>query len=152
MNYFLLKLLVCCSLFSFWPGVTFNGESFVTAAHMIDQPIQTASLPKGTWGGQGINLEATDEGAAIEFDCAHGAIATKISPDREGKFEVKGVYVREGFGPTRQGRTPAEQPAVYAGITDVKTMTLSIRMAGSDEVIATYELTHGRSGRVRKCK
>lgn len=123
------------------------------AANMIDESIQTSGpLAKGTWGGMGINFEVADEGADIQFDCAHGSINQKMTPDREGKFEAKGIYVREGPGPIRQGRIPAEQPVTYTGVTDGKTMTITIRVEGSDEVIATYELTHGRSGRVRKCK
>lgn len=155
MNFAFLKLLFCLPVFWLWPGVPVDTQipGTMKAIHMIDQPSQTpAPLPKGTWGGTGINFEATDDGANIEFDCAHGSIATRMTPDREGKFEVKGTYVREGPGPIRQGRIPAEQPATYTGATDGKTMTLSIRIEGSDEVIATYDLTHGRSGRVRKCK
>jgi hypothetical protein len=121
-------------------------------AEKVNQPVQTSSsLPKGAWGGQGISLDATDEGARLEFDCAHGSINEKLTPNREGKFEAKGVFVRERPGPVRRDETASEQPVIYVGTTDGKTMSLTIKSAEGEE-IATYTLTHGRNGRLVKCK
>ena len=96
-------------------------------------------------------MDAGDEAAQLDFDCAHGTISEKLTPDREGKFEARGVYVRERPGPVRQDQPPEEQPVIYVGTTDGKTMSLTIKTA-EGEVIATYNLTHGQHGRVRKCK
>jgi hypothetical protein len=106
----------------------------------------------GTWGGQHISLEATAEGATIDYDCAHGTITEKIVPDRNGKFVVKGFHATERPGPTREGDDQRGQPATYSGETDGKTLTLTVKLTSSNEEVGTFNLTHGRYGRVMKCK
>ena len=105
---------------------------------------------RGTWGGQSIAMEVTDEGAEIEFDCAHGRITEKIAPDGEGKFESKGVFARERGGPERMGENN-DQPAVYRGSIKEKTMTLRIELTRNNEDLGTFTLTHGKAGRLTKC-
>lgn len=105
---------------------------------------------RGTWGGQSIAMEVSDEGAEIEFDCAHGRITEKIAPDADGKFEAKGVFARERGGPQRMGENN-EQPAVYRGSIKEKTMTLSIELTRNKENLGTFTLTQGSTGRIHKC-
>ena len=112
---------------------------------------QNTSDLKGIWGGDHISLEVTDSGAEINYDCAHGSITEKIVPDGRGNFVVKGLHVREHPGPIRQGEDQAGKPATYHGLIDGETMTLTVTLSGSDEAVGTFTLTHGKSGRVRKC-
>ena len=109
------------------------------------------SLAEGTWGGPHISLEVTGEGATVEYDCAHGRITETIVVNSAGKFEAKGVYVREGPGPTRAGGEK-EEPAIYSGTSDGKTLQLTVKLSGTSEPLGTFTLTHGMSGRIRKCK
>jgi hypothetical protein len=104
---------------------------------------------RGTWGAQGIAVEVTDEGAKIEFDCAHGRITERIAPKADGRFEVKGVFAREG-GPVRLGEDN-EQPAVYRGSIKNDTMTLAIELTQNNESIGTFTVTKGKAARIRKC-
>lgn len=129
------------------PAATANTNS------MSNNSTQTSNeMAKGIWGGLHINLEVTDTGATIDYDCAHGSIEGKVVVDREGKFEAKGFHVREGPGPIRVGREPKGQPAIYSGTTDGKNLELTVKLADSEEVIGTFNLTKGQTGRVRKCK
>lgn len=105
---------------------------------------------RGTWGGRSVAMEVGDEGAQIEFDCAHGRITGKIAPDADGKFEAKGVFARERGGPERMGEN-YEQPAIYRGSIKEKTMTLSIELTRNNENLGTFTLTHGSTGRLHKC-
>jgi len=105
----------------------------------------------GIWGGPHISMEATETGAEIEYDCAHGRITERIVPDRSGNFEVKGVHVTEHGGPVREGENN-EKAASYRGSIHDETMTLTVTLSGKNETIGTFTLTHGTSGRVRKCK
>ena len=105
---------------------------------------------RGTWGGEHIAMEVTDGGATIEYDCAHGRITEKITPDAEGKFKAKGTHKREHGGPTRDDEDDG-QPAIYRGSIKAETMTLTVELAANDESIGTFTLTKGRTGRVRKC-
>jgi hypothetical protein len=106
---------------------------------------------RGLWGGQHISMEVSDAGAEIEYDCAHGRITEKIVPDRNGKFTAKGVHLREHPGPVRKGEN-SEQPASYQGSIDGDTMTLTVTLTQSKEMVGTFTLTHGKGGRVFKCK
>jgi len=105
---------------------------------------------RGTWGGEHIAMEVTDAGATIEYDCAHGRITEKITPDADGKFGAKGTHTRERGGPTRQGEDD-EQPAIYRGSIKDETMTLSVELTQDNESVGAFTLTHGKTGRIRKC-
>jgi hypothetical protein len=124
-----------------------NGNSSMNANASTAN--QTRDL-RGTWGGEHIAMEVTDAGATIEYDCAHGRINKKITPDAAGKFETKGVHVRERGGPTRQGEDN-ERPALYRGAIKDETMTLTVELAENNESVGTFTLTHGKTGRIRKC-
>ncbi|MGH9928883.1 MAG: hypothetical protein ACREA9_06595 [Pyrinomonadaceae bacterium] len=112
---------------------------------------QTAADMKGVWGGLHINIEVADSGATIEYVCAHGTITEKIVPDREGRFVVKGRHIKERPGPIREGDDTEGQPATYTGSIDGQTMTLTVKLSGTDEEIGSFTLTHGKTGRNRKC-
>src|SRR6266581_6687653 len=79
----------------------------------------------GAWGGEHVLLEATQRGARLEFDCAHGSIDRRITLDSQGRFQVRGVFVREHHGPIRVGRELKSEPASYSGKVQGKNMTLS---------------------------
>jgi hypothetical protein len=105
---------------------------------------------RGIWGGQHIAMEVTDDGAQIEFDCAHGRITEKIAPDRDGKFDVKGVFARQRGGPERIGKNN-DQPARYQGSIKEKTMTLTIELTRDKEDLGKFTLTKGSNGRLTRC-
>ena len=108
-------------------------------------------LSAGVWGGDHVSLSVAEASAHLEFDCAHGDIPTVPTLDRDGRFEVAGVYVREHGGPIRQGEIPDSHPAIYSGVVVSQTMTLTIRLSDSNETIGTFTLASGSSGRVFKC-
>lgn len=112
-------------------------------------------LRAGAWGGQHIRLDVAADGTAVvELDCAHGVIGTRAAPvvlDGGGAFRAEGRYVREGPGPVREGADQEGVPAVYAGRVDGGKLTLTITLAGSDEEVGAFELTHGRTPRITKC-
>jgi hypothetical protein len=106
-------------------------------------------LPEGTWGGSHIQMTVGTQGATLELDCAHGAIAEPIRIGRDGRFRVSGTYAPEHGGPTRESEA-TDRPAVYTGHVDGQTLSLAIAFEGGEEV-GTFELVHGRSGRITKC-
>ena len=105
----------------------------------------------GVWGGQHINMEVSDTGAEINYDCAHGRITERIVPDRGGHFNVKGLHVAERPGPTREGGE-TEQPADYSGVINGDEMTLTVKVRGRSEALGSYTLKRGSTGRVMTCK
>lgn len=120
------------------------------AAVLAATPAAPRAVAEGTWGGEGAGLDVTRDGVQLAFDCAHGSIEGAIAIDADGRFDVRGVYVKDSFGPTRPGASP-DRPVRYVGRIDGDAMTLSIVPAGSDEPIGSYTLVKGRLPRVRSC-
>lgn len=112
---------------------------------------QEGRMTKGTWGGNHISMEVTEEGAQVEYDCAHGTISEPLRIDSQGKFSAKGTHIRERGGPQRVGSEDKGEPVIYSGTTDGKTATLTVTNSGTDEVIGTFTLTFGKGSRIIKC-
>lgn len=117
-----------------------------------NRPPQQGSDVKGTWGAQGISMEVSDSGAVISYDCAHGSISEKIVLDGQGHFSVRGHHMRERPGPTRADEDQTGQAASYRGSVSGETMTLTVTLSESNETVGTFTLTHGNSGRIRRCR
>lgn len=156
-----LSVMLCLSLaLTLWQGSSCHssnsnktGVSTGNENHSMNNKNSTAqrSEVKGTWGGSGIAMEATDNGAEIGYDCAHGSITEKIVLDAQGRFSVSGRHVRERPGPIRVGDEQKGQPATYRGTVNGDTMNLTVILSDTDETVGTYTLTQGRSGRIRRC-
>lgn len=116
-----------------------------------DATQKNESRINGVWGATGISIEITEAGATLNYDCAHGTITEKITPDADGRFVVHGFHVRERPGPARQGDDTRGQPATYKGSIDGQSMTLVITLSETNEEVGTYTLTQGKIGRIRKC-
>jgi hypothetical protein len=110
------------------------------------------SVREGVWGGQHVHLEVSDNGATLEFDCAHGKILEPLTLDRAGRFEAKGTFTREHAGPTRESDNAAAQPVKYSGSIKDRKMTLSITLTNSSESLGTYTLVQGSEGELVKCR
>jgi hypothetical protein len=93
----------------------------------------------GVWGGQHASLTVTESGGALEFDCAHGEITTRLVPERSGRFSAPGYYVAEG-GPTGD-KPEIRQPTVYSG--EVSGVTLTFRFTVQNQQLGPF--TVGRT-------
>ncbi|MFN2397557.1 MAG: hypothetical protein ABR543_02770 [Gemmatimonadaceae bacterium] len=105
----------------------------------------------GEWGGAHIGLIASDTGAVIEYDCAHGSISEAIRVDADGRFEVRGVHVREHGGPIREGETLPGFPARYSGRVEGRRMRLTVILTETGEKVGTFDLERGAPAQVLKC-
>ena len=119
---------------------------------------QSSAAPKkaegqvtGLWGGDHISMEVTEGGATIVYDCARGSITEKIVPDRSGKFAARGFHVKGHPGPTRLGEDTKGEPANYDGSLEGETMTLTVTLRGTNEMVGNFTLTYGKMGRIRRC-
>jgi hypothetical protein len=98
-----------------------------------------------------VTLSVTEQGGAIEFDCAHGQVDGPLTLDRRGRFEVKGRYVPERPGPVRRDQSTEGRPARYLGAVRGRVMTLRVTVDDGTEM-GPYRLALGRPGRVFKCR
>jgi len=106
-------------------------------------------VPTGAWGGEHVRLSVDDQGAAIQFDCAHGRLEEPLVLDDEGRFDVKGRFVREG-GAVRQDQKEEARPARYKGQTDGRRMTLEV-VFEDGESGGTFRLAKDERGKLIKC-
>jgi len=109
------------------------------------------SALNGIWGGEHIQMEIADKEITVEWDCANGSISHPLKTDTQGHFEAKGNFRREHGGPVRNDEAPAP-PAIYSGLINGNTMTLTVKLADSSETIGTFTLEHGKEGRIVKCR
>jgi hypothetical protein len=132
----------------FWHGE--SHESKLRSVARMDA--HNSSVALGMWGGPHISIEVTGQGARLDYDCAHGTIDHKLMTDRTGHFKASGLHFKEHGGPIRADETEQGEPASYTGKTNGQTMTLTVTLTKTHEKVGTYTLTHGKSGRIMKCK
>ena len=122
------------------------GTRVVAPRPASGQPIEV-----GAWGGDHVSLLVAATGGTVEYDCAHGTIDQPFVADPSGRFDLAGTHTREHGGPIRIGEKEDKRPARYTGMTDRRTMTLTVTLTGTNERIGTFTLTHGQIGRIVKC-
>ena len=108
-------------------------------------------LATGSWGGVGIRLEITAQGATIDYDCAHGTIDQPLVADREGRFSAAGVHVREHGGPIRLDEPSDRHPAQYEGQLSGTSVRLTVTLLDTPQVVGTFNAVRGATARVIKC-
>jgi hypothetical protein len=108
------------------------------------------AVATGTWGGEHVMLEVSENGAEVEFDCAHGQISQPIALNTRGEFDVPGTFAPEHGGPVLRDETPNSVPARYSGHVLGDTMTLTVTQ-GKDNIRA-FTLSHGARPTLRKCR
>jgi hypothetical protein len=118
----------------------------------VSRPRKMQRLNSGSWGGTHIRIEVESGSATIDYDCANGTINGPLTIDSKGRFSWRGTHQREGPGPIRVDRQRQDQAAIYTGSVKGTTMTLTVKLVGSNEPLGTYTLEQGRAGRVFKCK
>ena len=106
---------------------------------------------RGEWGGEHMRLTVKEASSSAEFDCAFGEIDEPIHPDKDGNFEVHGVYMFERGGPGRPVEPPpVRHPALYRGWTDGKEMRITVKLDDGREM-GTFSLALGRRASLNKC-
>jgi hypothetical protein len=107
-------------------------------------------IATGVWGGEHINMKVGAKSATIEYDCASGVIDGPLVVDSNGEFNLHGKHKMERGGPIRQGEEAAQLPATYTGSIRGNTMTLTLKVADTDD--QTFTLEKGKPGELFKCK
>ncbi len=129
-------------------GSCAGGGSGVLPGDTDSEPI---SVPDGAWGGDQIMVQTRDDGAVLEYDCAHGTIDGPLLLDRQGVFHAAGVHVPEGAGPGREDGKPTSRPASYTGRVEGDTIILTVTLTDTEEEIGTFTVVRDRVARITKC-
>lgn len=108
------------------------------------------ALMPGTWGGQHIRIEVTDDGARIDLDCAHASVESKIYVDGSGRFSADATYQQEHGGPVREEEEARGERVRVTGRVGGSLLTLTITRGRTK--VGTYTLTRGSEGKIVKCR
>ena len=122
------------------------------AASAASRPRRMQRVSTGMWGAVHIRIDVGQNSASIDYDCANGTIEGPLTFDSKGRFTWRGTHRREGPGPIRVGREPKALPAIYTGSVKGDTMTLTVKLTDTNEVVDTFTLKRGSYGKVFKCK
>ena len=125
-----------------------------------DPATDTKRLALGKWGATGIVVTVLDGSVSIDLPCANASIAVRPKLNAKGEFDAVGRYNQEGPGaiaivpgqpeqPVENGRT--SQNARFHGKVTGKQLRLTITMSKTGEVIGTYNIESGKTGRMFKC-
>jgi hypothetical protein len=118
-------------------------------ADPISPPQPSASL-RGTWGGDGIEISVQAESAQVLYDCAQGRMEIPEALAADGSFAARG-----GFQPTA-GPMPVggwrTYPAWYEGRVAAGRMSIDVTRVDTGEAVGTFDLAHGRPGRLHRCR
>jgi hypothetical protein len=109
------------------------------------------TLPAGTWGGDHVGVVTSETGMVVQLDCAHGSSSGPVRLEADGTFEASGALVPEHGGTIREGETPEEDAAVYAGRLDGGRLTFSIRLVSRSSTIGPFVAVRGESPRLFRC-
>ena len=124
----------------------------IFAALAASRPRKMQRMSTGSWGAPHIRIDVGQHSATIDYDCANGTIDGPLTFDSKGRFTWRGTHRRESPGPTRVDDESKGSPALYTGSIKGDTMTLTVKLTDSNEVVDTYTLKRGSFGRVFKCK
>ena len=123
-----------------------------------DSSAAKTAVSPGEWGGAGVEMSVTPQGATLEFDCAQGTISEPLRPDSGGKFRAEGTFRAEqgAFraergGPVKEGEESRGLAAVYTGVVHGDRMTLEVTINGNSAAPLKFELERGQSGTLHKC-
>ncbi len=105
----------------------------------------------GQWGGDHAGLTVSLKGGDLEYDCAVGHIDPPVMVDQNGLIRASGIHIPGHGGPVRLGEKPDSLPAWYEGRIEGDTMTLTVTLTKSGDVVGTFILLRGRSPHVFKC-
>jgi hypothetical protein len=123
------------------------GPALLLAVACGASPVGLDTLPVGTWGGESAGLLVRTDGAHAHIGCTVGDITGPIPLDSEGRFEVAGTWNVDAF-PIDRGIL---HPARLSGRSDGRTLTLSVRLMDTGQVLGPALLVFGQEPRMQNC-
>ncbi len=111
----------------------------------------TAVDPEGNWGGEGLLVQVTAQGATLEFDCATGTIDVPFVWASDGSFRLTGTFTLGTGGPVMEGHEPEPQPAVYSGQVTGDRMRIGGTFGDDDTPIGPHTVRKGQNELLRRC-
>jgi hypothetical protein len=101
----------------------------------------------GTWGGDNVGMIVTGNDVHVHIACTLGNAVGPIHPNATGRFEATGTYNVDAY-PVDRGIT---HPARFSGRIVGKTMTLTVSLTDTGQVLGPVTLVYGEEPRMGPC-
>ena len=133
-------------------ALTTTAGATTTAGPTTTRPATTgATVPVGTWGGKGIQLNVTATGGTVEYDCAAGVISTPLTLGPTGAFDATGTHRNSTGGPVGPSTpTPRALAARYTGAVTGSQMRLTVTLE-TGTTLGPYTLALGQAPLLDRC-
>jgi len=118
----------------------------------VGTPSAQEPVPTGVWGGKGIQLTVTADGAGIDYGCDSGTIDERLRSDSHGKFSARGTHVFGRGGPRKPG-DPAPKPreARYEGVRNGDKLELKVLLPELNRNLGKFTLRLGERPTLERC-
>ena len=101
----------------------------------------------GTWGGDNAGMIVNGNDVHVHIACTLGNAVGPIHPDVNGRFETTGTYNVDAY-PVDRGIT---HPARFSGRIVGKTMTLTVSLTDTGQVLGPVTMVYGEEPRMGPC-
>lgn len=101
----------------------------------------------GTWGGDNAGMIITGNDVHVHIGCTLGSTVRPIHPDADGRFQSTGTYNVDAY-PVDRGIT---HPATFSGRIVGQTMTLTVTLTDTGQVLGPVTLVYGKEPRMGPC-
>jgi hypothetical protein len=101
----------------------------------------------GTWGGDNAGMIVAGNDVHVHIGCTLGNAVGPIHPDENGRFEASGTYNVDAY-PVDRGIT---HPATFSGRIIGQTMTLTVSLTDTGQVLGPVALVYGKEPKMGPC-
>ena len=102
---------------------------------------------QGTWGGDNAGLIVNLDDVHVHIGCTLGDAKGPVQTDLKGHFEATGTYNVDAY-PVNRG---IEHPAKFSGDVAGDTMTLTVTLTDTGQVLGPVNLTYGKQPQMGPC-
>jgi len=118
----------------------------------LETPRAQEPLPTGTWGGKGMQLTVTQNGAGIDYGCDSGMIDGKLQTDSHGKFSARGTHVFGRGGPRGPGDSSAKShEARYEGVRNGDKLEITVLLPELNRNLGKFAVELGQRATLERC-
>src|SRR5256885_6245208 len=101
----------------------------------------------GTWGGDNAALIVSTTDVHVHIGCTLGDAAGPLKTDANGRFEATGTYNVDAY-PVDRGIL---HPAKFSGQIVRQTMTLTVTLTDTGQVLGPVTLVYGKEPKMGPC-
>jgi hypothetical protein len=118
----------------------------------VGTPGAQEPVPTGVWGGKGIQLTVTANGAGIDYGCDSGTIEGRLQSDSRGKFVARGTHQFGRGGPRKPGEpAPKAREARYEGVRNGDKLELTVLLPELNRNLGKFTLQLGQRPTLERC-